>query len=451
MLLRLNKAYIIIAALLYLIFCFSTTSKFLTLYTVHVCNFIAYIALLTFIFKKKKSFYSKSKLIMIIFLFSASFVSVYNYTSYLYNNNFFVFSESDALGYHYKALLLAHKSFKNSIHFLLASKSQEDLGAVLVISTIYRFIESNLAVNFFYVVFGIITAIGIQRICSHFMSNKYSFICSVTYSLSSYVLWFHSSSLKESFMCMLIVLFFDKYYFYEKSRNLTILIPAALYLLALLFFRPPLLFFSIAAVGLGTIMKRRKGVIGAFLVIIVLGAFAGLYPVFESDYNRFLMGGDFDRVLMSKQSMIKGSLQFTYSVNLLSQLIGPFPTISPDVKVMLSFFSPGLIYKALLSVFFWFGVYYIFKFKIDFLYPLVLFVFFEIISLLIILEGLELRKSLPHFPMIYIIAFWFMDKFDSKKYYNKFIIIRRVGAIFSLSAVLIFIAILSWNLRSNVL
>ena len=37
------------------------------------------------------------------------------------------------------------------------------------------------------------------------------------------------------------------------------------------------------------------------------------------------------------------------------------------------------------------------------------------VSLIIVIEGLELRKSMPHLPFIYIIAFYYMDKYDFKR------------------------------------
>ncbi len=64
-----------------------------------------------------------------------------------------------------------------------------------------------------------------------------------------------------------------------------------------------MIFFCIAAVGLGTnFKKKRKGVLGVFLVIVAFGGFIGLYPVFESAYNRFLMGGNIEQLLMTKEA-----------------------------------------------------------------------------------------------------------------------------------------------------
>lgn len=92
--------------------------------------------------------------------------------------------------------------------------------------------------------------------------------------------------------------------------------------------------------GMSILLKKRKGLIGAILIVTIFIGFVALYPKFVSTSDRFLMKGDFDRLLMAKQSagMVTGSFQFTYAVNLIAQLIGPLPTLTPDTKLVLSFF-----------------------------------------------------------------------------------------------------------------
>jgi hypothetical protein len=452
MLKRLNHTYLLTAGLLYFIFWFATDSYYLPVYVVHIFNFLTYFFILNHISKKPMNESTlQLNLIVWVFIFSTALVAVNNITSFSYRGNFFVFSEADAQSYHYQSLSMAAKSFTDAVTYYLSFKKLEDLGAVLIVSTLYRLIGSNLIVNFFYIVVGLITALGIYRIASRFMSLRYSFVCSVSYALSSFVLWFHSTGLKESFMSMLIVLFFERYYLYLENRRIQHIVYMAVFVSALLLFRPTLIFFCIGGIGLGVLLQRKKGLLGVLLIVLIFISFIGLYPVFESQYNRFLMGGDVERVLEVKESMITGSVQFTYAVNLMAQAIGPLPTILPvDKKVLLSFFSAGLIYKVLLSFFFWIGIYYVFKFKEDRLYPLIFFVFFEMVSLLIILEGLELRKSLPHFSMVYIIAFWFMDKFDHAAYFKNKRLNQKIRIVFGFSSVLVFAMIWFWNVRFQI-
>ena len=46
------------------------------------------------------------------------------------------------------------------------------------------------------------------------------------------------------------------------------------------------------------------------------------------------------------------------------------------------------------------------------MFPLFTFVFLEMLGLSVALDGLELRKALPHIPFFIIAAFWFMFKYD---------------------------------------
>jgi hypothetical protein len=333
--------------------------------------------------------------------------------------------------------------------YYLRNHSFDDLGGALVPSLLYRFVDSILVLNIFYVLCGLITALAIYTISSNFMSPKYAFICATAYSMSSFVLWFHASGLKESFMCMLVVLFYHRYYLFIKKKVFLQLTYSSIFLLGLLLFRPALIFFCIGSVGISWILQKRKGSTGVLIIVFVFSLLIILSAYIDSSYKHFTAGGNFNRLIAAREAdgMIKGGLKFTYMVNILAQILGPLPTISPGKNLLLSFYSSGLLYKALLSVVFWIGIYYIFSFKVELLYPLIFFALFEMISLLSILEGLELRKSLPHFPMIYIIAFWFLDKFDaigpSIAIRNK----KNLRSIFSLSSFVVFFLILVWNTR----
>jgi len=78
---------------------------------------------------------------------------------------------------------------------------------------------------------------------------------------------------------------------------------------------------------------------------------------------------------------------------------------------------------------------------------MILFALFEMISLISIIEGLELRKSLPHLPFIYIIAFYYMDMYDLNKLNTrKYLSPIKINFLL----ILIFIIILVWNLRTEI-
>jgi len=372
---------------------------------------------------------------------------VFNLISNIYNQNYFVFSVADAVTYHNQALIMASKSFTNGIRYYLRYNSTEDLGAVLMISTLYRIIESNLFLNIFYVFVGILTAFGMFSISKNMMSVKNAFLCGLTYSISSFVLWFHASGLKESFMIMLVVLFFDHYYKYMRNTRIRHLVFASVILIPLMLFRPAILFLCLGAILISFFLMHKRTFSSFISVLLALLAIIFSSSYIEHTSNRYVPGS-VEQMIKIKEStgMVKGSKLFTYSVNIMAAAIGPLPTLLPNKKTTLSFYSVGLIYRIFLSFTFWFGIYYAYKTRSTTVYPLILFALMEMSSLVLILEGLELRKSLPHFPAIFIVSFWFLDT------YNRNTIIKpqsklRLERIVNLSIIFFFILIILWNKR----
>src|SRR5699024_4870810 len=129
------------------------------------------------------------------------------------------FSEADAFVYHDFAQEMSSMSWGYAIDYFLRYYRFEDLGMVLILSAVYSIAESNLLFNAFNIFVGVITAIGVFRISRYLMTEKYAFICALSFTISSYFVWFHASGLKESFMVMLVVLFFDQFYKYNYSNK----------------------------------------------------------------------------------------------------------------------------------------------------------------------------------------------------------------------------------------
>ena len=455
---RLNKYYLFISAVLFSFFLFVTSNRYILLYLLHTTVFISYLSVVNHFSKPGKSeiYYSSIRLLKTVFIYSSIIVLIYNFISYTYTNNFYVFSEADAVFYHHEALNMASKKFCEGIKYYLSFNSLEDLGAVLLSSILYRIVASKFILNAFYVIAGLLTADCIYRISLNFMSRKYAFSCGVAYSLSSFLLHYHSSGHKESILCMLIVLFFDRYYFFIKEKRIVHLCLAVLFLAMLILFRPVLIIFCLTAVLMSFILKKKKGTTGFVIIILFFSASIVFYPVFQPTYDRFLKGGDLDGMLSTKRDMIKVNVQFTYATNLLALLIGPLPTITPEESSeKLSFYSAGLIYKILLSFFFWIGIYHIFKQKHEMFYPLLFFAFFEMTALLLIIEGLELRNSMPHLFIIYIVAFWFMEKCNVNCLGNDEIAVNyntnNILRLFNVYVAIAFFLIFFWNLRSQII
>ncbi len=442
-----NKIYLLSGIILFTTLVGKVESGYYLIYFYAFFTFLSYFAILYINTNMKESNYNTSLLIGEVFFYTAFFVILNNYISYVYNKDFFVFSAADAKFYHTQTSLLIHMPLKDAINYYLDFMGFDDLGIILVLYPLYLIEPSNLMLNFFYIFVGLITALSIYNISLNFISNRYAFLAALAYSLSSFTIFYHSTGLKESFMIMLIVLTFDFYYRFLNSRKLLDIFIIVALLASLFLFRPAISILIVAAIGLGSIISKEGNValkIFAFILIVILFFMKNYLSSIVESYTT----GSVENLISAKESKgaIKGGVLFAYAVNIFSQAFGPLPTFAPtSSKILTTFYSAGLLYRVLLGVPFWLGVYYAFVGKRSKLYPIFLFALFEMVSLIFILDGLELRKAMPHMPFVYITSFWFLDKYD-----NKIIKIKKVKffrSFFYSFIIILIILIFYWNFR----
>ena len=410
-----NRRYLIFGPLLYVVVLLLNPADKWLLVTFNFLVLVSFGLVVHNLLGRPDAFYTKKKLALITFLYTGIVAFIYNLLSWYYTDNLYIFSEADAVLYHNESEVMSGMSLAQSISYYLSRHELEDLGIVLILSTLYRIVVSKIMLTLFYLLVAVFTAKGMFSISRRFMSDRYSFLCTVVYCFSSYVLWFHASGLKESVLVMLIVQFYNQYYqvlFDKKSVSVWLLVAIAL---SLLLFRPVLSIFCLVSLSMGVVFgKKKSGFQLLFLLIVVAGGIYFLETI-RSSTDKFLLGGT-ESMLEIKQmeGLVKGSVSFTYLVNTLSSMFGPFPGVLSS-KPHLMFFAPGLVFKAFLSVAFWFGFIHVIRTKTNYVYPLLFFTIIEMVSLTYILEALELRKSLPHFPLVYIVAFIFIYKFDQRQ------------------------------------
>ncbi len=446
MLILINRVYLLASIFLFLVFSLKITTEFLYVNIFAFMSFIVYFLMLKLNVSMPIKSYSNRVAVIVIYTALAIFMQ--NFISYFYNNDYFMFSNTDAMLYHTKAIRMVEmESLSSAVKYYLQDMGTDDLGMVLVLYPLYKLVESNIILNLFYLFVNLITAYSIFKIANNFMSQKYAFLSSVAYSLSSFVLFFHCTGLKESFMVMLTILSFDFYYRFINSKNILYLILSLIFISAIMLFRPAISVFIVTAIGLSILIsgETKKGIkIIAFLIFIVIFAVAGDSIMAEiDDYT----SGGIDGLIYARtiQGSIINGLPFTYAVNTLSQVIGPMPTIISYKKVLTMFYTSGLIYRVLLSFPFWLGIFYIYKQRIYNLYPLTLFIIFEMFGLVFLIDGLELRKAMPHIPMVFIVAFWFLDKYDRGLIQMERE--KRFQTFFYISMLILVILILYWNFR----
>ena len=392
------------------------------------------------------NFYSKNQLIFILAICSILFIATLNIISFNYNNDFFVFNASDAVLYHDLGILMNKEYNISKIMFLLENQiGYADMGMPLLLSFLYEIVESNLILNLLYFIIGIYTALLIYNISSFYMSKRYSFLCSLSYSLSSYTLYYLASGLKEPILIFLVLLsiyIYLKRIYFKNKIFLNSLILLSIPLVLILFFRPVISIFLIISFMASYFFKLKSKGYKLFFIVVILFFVSLSFPVLIQERNTFLTGGSLASMIDNRvehSSLIKGGLGFTYFTNVVSSLFGPFPNFD-SANERLSIYASGLVFKSFLSIFFLLSAITIIRNRRLKFYPLLIFIFLEIISLVLILEALELRKSLPHIPIFFILSFWCLYKLDIEG-------LKKKTYITNSYFILIFIAMIIWNFR----
>ncbi len=446
MLQKVNIVYLFFSFTLYTILAFKVPQEYILIDYYAIVSVISYFIILYINSNLEKNYYNSFYLAVEVFLYATVFVFLENSISYYYHGNFFVFSESDALFYHKTAIKLIHMPFSQAVDYYLDFMGFDDLGIILVLYPLYLISQSNLILNVFYIFVGVITALSLFSLGRNFLSRKYAFLASLAYSLASFTLFFHATGLKESFMIMLIVLSYDYIYKFLYGKNILYLLFAVAFLSAIIFFRPALSAMILLSLGLGAMLSSKGGIITkilSFIIFLALIAFSNQIMQIVDTYT----AGGVDALIYARetQGMIKGSLAFTYFVNVISQTLGPLPTLLSPSKVLTMFYAPGLIYRTILAVPFWLGVYYIYKQRLVLIYPITIFIFAEMASLVFLIDGLELRKAMPHIPLVFLIAFWFLDKYDHGQIIVKSK--KRFEELLNLIFIILLAMIIYWNFR----
>jgi len=446
MLKAINKIYLLASILLYLTLLPGISGDYLFINLFALFSFISYFGMLELNRTMRVESYTNKYLIVEVFLYALFFVFMENLISYFYTDNFFVFSDSDAVFYHDSIVEIIDMPFIDGMKHYLKRMDFDDLGMILVLYPLYSISESNLMLNAFYVIVGVVMAVSMFSLSRNFMTKKYAFLSSLSFSISSFILFFHAIGLKESFMVALVILSFDFYYKFATKKTILNLIFSLMFIGMLMLFRPAVSAMIIGAIGLGTLFSQKGGV-GIKIVSFLIFAF--LIIIGDSilaEIDKYTTGG-FDTLMEARevQGMIIGGIPFTYAVNILSQSVGPLPTVISDTKILTMLYTSGLIYRVLLAFPFWFGVIFIFKSKYSKLYPLIIFIVIEMVALIFLMDGLELRKALPHIPMVFVIAFWFLNQYDTKQI--QFKNVKRFEWFFNFSLLILTLLMFYWNFR----
>lgn len=440
---RIVKYYSFISIVLYLLLFLNKQSIWQTTIDILIFNIIvslSYGFMLVYFFKKRTRINSKS-LVIKISVYSLLLVFFLNVLYYENHNTFFQFNTLDEFSYHSAAIRANNLSFNDGIKYLVKEYAYDDYGALFYIYLIYNIFSSTLIVNLINILFGVLSALYLFRLSKFYMSDQYAYLTSLSFFTSSYMLSYYSSGLKESFFIFLVISTFYFFYKYQFKKEFSAIVRSIIAGGLIVFFRPAVLGMIIISAVIGLVLNRFGGSIRNLLLVgVLLFSFSYLFSSFERISNTF---DSFETSIELQEDLIdKSGSGITLIAAILAAYIGPLPTLIAQVgKEGTALYGPGLVFRVILSIPFWLGVWYIIRKRIMVLFPFLIYSLMGMSALLYILESYELRYHLTHLPFVYMIAFYFLSKLELPFVRFKY------KKLFNLGFLIVFIVVIYWNLR----
>lgn len=410
---KINTSYFYIGLILYFIFSVANVKNLNFIYF-HLVSFVAFIIygfVLWKVSSQKNYFFNKRNLFFIVLFVSVFECILYKLLSYYIDGDLFLFSKVDAGRYFYESVKMSRMSMGDSIGYILEIYNFDDFGAFLWMSTLFRLFPSIVFLNTIYCIIGSLSALMIFEIARCFMPRRYAFIASLAFSISSFIIAHHAYCLKESIMIFFIIASFYFFYLHLRVRKTGYVLLTLLCSIVVFMFRTPTALLLISTFGLTYVLLYTKGLAVTILGIVVC-ILIGSTSLFAYTYDRYLKGGNTEAIMERKNELAGGGGIINQLADPVAALAGPFPSIKITSIKGTPLNASGLLFRFLLSAPFFLGAYYIIKERHIQMYPLVMFFVINAIGVAISVKGLEMRLSIPHLAMMYIVSFWFLAKYD---------------------------------------
>ena len=390
-----------------------------------------------FIFIRKPNLRS---ILIISFIYLFFFGFIYIYMIYDFSGFFFQFIPSDSPMYHQFGLDVSRTNIFSGIRYLteVTKYGFSDMGMVFYVSVIYKFIDSPLFLKFVNLLLNIASTFIIYKISIRFLSNKYSLICSLLFSISSINLWFLISGLKEPLMILIILISFYYYLLYQENKFTRNLLLSIFFSFLLIFFRIPLFVMFLISILLSELNLRRISISGLIAFALILS------------FTLYVLLINYDIIywysIRQNWSFVENEFKannYNYLLSFMSGVYGPLPTITPNLIHNyhdVSVYASSLIFKMFLGTFFILSPYFIIKEKKQVLYPILFFTLFHVFSLFFIEQTFKLRFAMPHIIFYYMLSFFVIEKIESSNFkYNIVFYFNNI------SYVVFFFLIIFWN------
>ena len=381
---------------------------------INVLLFLSYAIVMWCTMGREEHYYTYGRLASTVFLYSIVFVGLYLQMSYFYTDDTFYWDYTDPYVYYG----IDVKLIDNEVPFFEQPEWIErykgwdfsDWGASISQTLFLKIIPSRYFLFFIQTIVGVAGAAMLFGIGKKIMRIDYAYIAALSYSISSYCIFYYASFRKEVFMVFIVIASFWSFYQYMSSRNKMYLWLFIIITALLLFFRPEIIGLMLMGVASYYIGKRINKKNAPYIIILFVVAIGLSLSVIISMMNS--LSED-----VAKSENFAHASSFTVVVSSVGALIGPFPQmlqLGQDDMSQLPLYGPGLLLKFILLLAFWNGFVESLKNLEATVFPLFFFTILEMVALAVWIDGLELRKAMPHICTFYIAAFWFISKYDKR-------------------------------------
>ena len=382
---------------------------------INILLFISYIVILWCSIGKNDEYYSYGRLGITVFCYSIIFVFMLLDASVYYSGDTYFWDYTDPYAYSQvdRVIVETETPFFDQpalIQKLWTWWDFQDWGASMTQSIFLNLIQSRYFLFVSQTAFGALGAMLMFGFGRLIMRPGYAYMAALSYSISSFSIFYYSSFRKEIFMVIIVIVSFWAFYRYLTSKKSVFLILAFIITFFMIFFRGAvaglMLIGMMSYFGGRKLNKDNAGPV-AFAVLAVLAVAS---PILISKLNSFLDD-------LSTNENYVDTTPFGIATSTVGVLIGPFPQLlqlGVTKMSQLPWYGPGLLLKFLLALAFWNGfVLCLKKWEVTIL-PLFVFTTLEMLALAIMNDGLELRKAMPHISTFYMAAFWFISKYDER-------------------------------------
>lgn len=381
---------------------------------INVMLFVSYAFMIWNAIDREEYYYSCGRVASTVFIYSIIFVGINLEMSYFYTGDTFFWDYTDPYEYY----IMDVKFIDNEVPFLDQPSWLErdwgwgpsDWGASMTQTLFLKIIPSRYFLFFIQTVVGSAGAAMMFGIGKKIMRIDYAYMAALTYSISSFSVFYYSSFRKEIFMVIIVIASFWCFFEYVSSRNKGLLWLCGIVTVIMFFFRPAVAGLMLMGFSSYFVGKRINKSNAPYIIILLTMAIGLSFSVIVSKLNSFS-----DELAQNENYV--DTTTFGIVVSTVGVLIGPFPQllqIGQDKMSYIPLYGPGLLLKYILFLAFWNGFVESLKKQEAIVFPLFFFTILEMLALAVMNDGLELRKAMPHICTFYLAAFWFISKYDER-------------------------------------